>query len=46
MIKETEFLCPTDGTIVGFSQNLPLIADKPFISKHFFSSNIIHLVKI
>ena len=29
---------PTDGSIVGFSQNFPILADKPFIGNTFFSS--------
>ena len=37
--KRDRVFAPTDGTIVGFSQNLPLYADKPFISNTFFSSS-------
>ena len=37
--KRDRAFAPTDGTIVGFSQNLPLYADKPFISNTFFSSS-------
>ena len=29
---------PTDGSIIGFSQNFPILADKPFIGNTFFSS--------
>ncbi len=37
--KRDRAFAPTDGLIVGFSQNLPLYADKPFISNTFFSSS-------
>ena len=37
--KRDRAFAPTDGSIVGFSQNLPLYADKPFISNTFFSSS-------
>ena len=29
---------PTDGSIIGFNQNFPILADKPFIGNTFFSS--------
>ena len=29
---------PTDGSIIGFNQELPIYADKPFISNTFTSS--------
>ena len=29
---------PTDGSIIGFSQNFPILADKPFIGNTFSSS--------
>ncbi len=37
--KRDRVFAPTDGTIAGFSQSLPLYADKPFISNTFFSSS-------
>ena len=44
--KRDRVFAPTDGTIAGFSQSLPLYADKPFISNTFSQVRTIHLVKI
>lgn len=36
--KRNRAFMPTDGSIIGFSQELPIYADKPFISNTFSSS--------
>ena len=29
---------PTDGSIIGFSQSLPIVVDEPYFSNSFFAS--------